>query len=74
MVQVWVFTYNFYKKYTIGGNANYNDLASKNSDDVFITGFNTPNWITNVSFGSREIVKKCRFQYCLEMAEFICLE
>jgi hypothetical protein len=54
-------TYNFYKKYTIGGNVNFNQMKSNNTDDIFVTGFNTPKWSTNLSFGNREIVKNVGF-------------
>jgi hypothetical protein len=29
--------------------------------DVFLTGFNTPDWVVNLSFGNREIVKNFGF-------------
>jgi outer membrane cobalamin receptor len=54
-------TYNFYKKYTIGGNVSYNEMKSNQSNDIFVTGFNTPKWNTNLSFGNREIVKNIGF-------------
>jgi outer membrane receptor protein involved in Fe transport len=54
-------TYNFYKKYIVSGNINYNDIASNRKSDVFVTGFNTPKWIVNLSFGNREIVKNVGF-------------
>jgi iron complex outermembrane recepter protein len=54
-------TYNFYKKYTISGNVNFNQMKSNNSDDIFVTGFNTPKWSTNLSFGNREVVKNIGF-------------
>jgi len=54
-------TYNFYKKYTIGGNVSFNQMKSNSSDDIFVTGFNTPRWNTNLSFGNREIVKNVGF-------------
>ncbi|NML19397.1 TonB-dependent receptor [Pseudoflavitalea sp. G-6-1-2] len=54
-------TWIFYKKFTVGGNVNFNDIVSNKSSDVFITGFNTPKWITNVSFGNREVVKNLGF-------------
>jgi iron complex outermembrane receptor protein len=54
-------TYNFYKKFTISGNANFNELSENSNTDVFLTGFNTPQWVTNLSFGSREIVKNLGF-------------
>jgi len=54
-------TYNFYKKYTISGNVNYNNIRNNAEKDVFVTGFNTPKWATNLSFGNREIVKNVGF-------------
>ncbi|MFL5728097.1 MAG: TonB-dependent receptor [Cytophagaceae bacterium] len=54
-------SYNFYKKYTIGGNLNYNNISQNKNPDVFVTGFNTPKWSTNISFGNREIVKNLGF-------------
>ncbi len=54
-------TYNFYRQFTIAGNVNYNDISENKSKDVFVTGFNTPNWATNISFGNREIVKNLGF-------------
>lgn len=54
-------TYNFYKKYTLSGNINYNDIKSNAEKDVFVTGFNTPRFATNLSFGNREIAKNIGF-------------
>ena len=54
-------TYNFYKKYTISGNVNYNDIVTNDEKDVFVTGFNTPKWATNLSFGNREIFPNIGF-------------
>jgi outer membrane receptor protein involved in Fe transport len=55
-------TYNFYKTFTISGNANYNTLAQdKTKDDALIPGFNTPKWFTNVSIGNRQVVKNVGF-------------
>ncbi|QIX63570.1 TonB-dependent receptor [Hymenobacter sp. BT18] len=54
-------TYNFYQKYTVAGNVNYNNIAANEEKDVFITGFNTPKWTTNLSFGNREIVRNVGF-------------
>ncbi|HTD93829.1 MAG TPA: TonB-dependent receptor [Chitinophagaceae bacterium] len=54
-------TYNFYKKFTIGGNVSYNKMKSTKTSDIFVTGFNTPEWSTNVSFGNREIIKNLGF-------------
>ncbi|MGV3706106.1 MAG: TonB-dependent receptor [Arcticibacter sp.] len=54
-------TYNFFQKYTISGNASYNNISENTQPDVFVTGFNTPKWSTNVSFGNREVVKNLGF-------------
>jgi outer membrane receptor protein involved in Fe transport len=54
-------TYNFYQKFTVAGNVNYNALSANSQADVFVTGFNTPKWATNVSVGNREIVKNFGF-------------
>ncbi len=54
-------TYNFYKKFTVSGNVNYNDIKTNKESDVFVTAFNTPNWIVNLSFGNREVVKNIGF-------------
>lgn len=54
-------TYVFYKKFTIAGNVNLNKMKSNKSDDIFVTGFNTPQWSTNLSFGNREVVKNIGF-------------
>jgi len=54
-------TYNFYKKFTISGNVSYNDIKTNATNDVFVTGFNTPKWATNVSFGNREVVNNVGF-------------
>jgi outer membrane receptor protein involved in Fe transport len=54
-------TYNFYKKFTVSGNLNYNDISENKERDVFVTGFNTPKFATNISFGNREVVKNLGF-------------
>ncbi len=54
-------TYNFYQNFTLAGNINYNAITKNTQPDVFVTGFNTPNWFTNVSFGNREVVKNVGF-------------
>jgi outer membrane receptor protein involved in Fe transport len=54
-------TYNFYQKFTLAGNVNYNALSANSQPDVFVTGFNTPKWATNLSFGNREIVRNFGF-------------
>lgn len=54
-------TYNFYKRFTFSGNINYNNITENKEKDVFVTAFNTPNWITNLSIGNREILKNVGF-------------
>lgn len=50
-----------YKKYTVSGNLNYNNIKTNSTNDVFITAFNTPKWGANISFGNREVVKNFGF-------------
>ena len=54
-------TYNFYKTFTISGNINYNAIKENKNADLFITGFNTPKWTTNLSFGNRAITQNLGF-------------
>jgi iron complex outermembrane receptor protein len=54
-------TYNFFRKFTLSGNVNYNNISVNQTQDVFITAFNTPKWITNFSFANREVVKNLGF-------------
>jgi outer membrane receptor protein involved in Fe transport len=54
-------TWNLYKKYTLSGNFSYNNLKTNETSDIFVTGFNTPKYASNVSFGNREIVKNLGF-------------
>lgn len=54
-------TYNFYQHYTISGNVSFNKLKAQKASDIFVTGFNTPEWSGNVSFGNREVVKNFGF-------------
>jgi outer membrane receptor protein involved in Fe transport len=54
-------TYNFYKKFSLSGNANFNKLSKNPTLDIFLTGFNTPAWVTNISFSNREVVKNVGF-------------
>ena len=53
--------YNIVKNYNVNANVSYNDLASNTNSDLFITSFNTPKWMVNVSIGNREIVKNIGF-------------
>ncbi len=54
-------TYNFYKRFTVSGNVNYNRIKENASPDLFVTGFNTPEWTANVSIGNRAITKNIGF-------------
>jgi outer membrane receptor protein involved in Fe transport len=36
-------------------------MRATGADDIFVTGFNTPRWTTNLSFGNREIAKNTGF-------------
>lgn len=54
-------TYNFYQKYTVAGNVSYNKIKSNAQNDIFVTGFNTPELATNLTIGNREIVKNLGF-------------
>ncbi len=54
-------TYNFFKKYKLSGNISFNKMKANTTNDIFVTGFNTPEWSTNLSFGNREIIKNIGF-------------
>ena len=54
-------TYNFYKTFTISGNVNYNSIKANASSDLFVTGFNTPKFTTNLSIGNRAFTKNMGF-------------
>lgn len=54
-------TYNFYKRYTVSGNVSYNKLQAQKTTDIFLTGFNTPQWSGNFSFGNREVFRNFGF-------------
>jgi iron complex outermembrane receptor protein len=54
-------TYNFYKRYTVNGNINFNNMKASNPNDVFVTGFNTPQWNTALSFGNPQVAKNTGF-------------
>ncbi|MFD0793887.1 TonB-dependent receptor domain-containing protein [Mucilaginibacter litoreus] len=54
-------SYNFYKRYTVSGNVSFNKLKAQKASDIFVTGFNTPEWSGNISFGNREVVKNFGF-------------
>lgn len=54
-------TYNFYKTFTVSGNVNYNKIKGNSTPDLFLTGFNTPEWTTNLSLGNRAVTKNLGF-------------
>ena len=54
-------TYNFYKTFTISGNVNYNSIKANATSDLFVTGFNTPKFTTNLSIGNRAFTKNMGF-------------
>ncbi|SMO67929.1 TonB-dependent receptor [Solitalea koreensis] len=54
-------TYNFYKKYTVSGNVSFNKMQTNATKDIFVTGFNTPEWAANISFGNRAVYKNIGF-------------
>ncbi|MBC7937115.1 MAG: TonB-dependent receptor [Rhizobacter sp.] len=54
-------TYNFYKTFTVSGNFNFNKIKGNDSPDLFITGFNTPRFTSNVSFGNRAVTRNIGF-------------
>jgi len=53
--------YNFYENYNAGFNVSYNDLITNSKSDIFLTSFNTPKWVTNLSFGNRQVIKNVGF-------------
>jgi hypothetical protein len=55
------FLYNFYRRYSFSGNINYNNIKELDAKDIFVTGFNTPLWSTNIAFSNREILKNIGF-------------
>lgn len=54
-------TYNIHKTFTLSGNLNYNKIKGNDRPDLFITGFNTPQWTTNLSFGNRAVTRNIGF-------------
>ncbi|WP_276480036.1 TonB-dependent receptor [Paraflavitalea pollutisoli] len=54
-------TYNFIRTFTISGNLNYNDIKGNATPDLFVTGFNTPRWTSNLSLGNRAITPNIGF-------------
>ena len=53
--------YTLYKKFIVSGNLTFNNLNESKERDVFVTGFNTPRWSSNVSFRNRALFKHTGF-------------
>lgn len=53
--------YSLPENYTISGNLNYNNISENKQSDVFVTGFNTPKWVTNLSLRNRQFIKNTGF-------------
>ncbi|GHN01773.1 membrane protein [Cytophagales bacterium WSM2-2] len=54
--------FNFYKKFTLGGNLSYAALQKVDAKDTGLeTPFNTPRYIANVSFGNRALTERFGF-------------
>jgi len=51
-------TYNFAKGYRVNGNASFAKLQKSANEDGLEDGFNTPQWITNISIFNEDIYKK----------------
>jgi iron complex outermembrane recepter protein len=54
-------SYNFYRKFALSGNANYNTVSKNPNPDIFLTSFNTPKWVTNLTLSNREVIKNLGF-------------
>lgn len=52
---------NFYKTLMGSFNVTYNNITENDNADVFVTAFNTPNWVTNITIGNRELTKHMGF-------------
>lgn len=54
--------YNFYKKFSFGGNVSYSALQKVDSRDTGLeTPFNTPRYIVNLSLSNRQLLKNLGF-------------
>ncbi len=54
-------SYKMLKKYLLSGNVSYAKLQRKSHDDALEDGFNTPEWITNFSFGGNKVLGNLGF-------------
>jgi iron complex outermembrane recepter protein len=67
-------TWIFYKGFKVSGNANYNVLSKNPNPDVFLTGFNTPEWVTNLSVSNRDLFKNFGFNIVWHWQESVLWE
>ena len=49
-------SYNLSQKFIVSGNVSYARLQRTANEDALEDGFNTPQWITNLSFGGNRVV------------------
>lgn len=49
-------SYKLFQKYVLTGNVSYAKLQRTANEDALEDGFNTPQWITNLSFGGNRVV------------------
>jgi outer membrane receptor protein involved in Fe transport len=54
-------SYKLSLNYVLTGNVTYAKLDRKTHDDALEDGFNTPQWITNVSFGGSRVINNFGF-------------
>ncbi len=54
-------TWQLHKTFVLSGNLNYNAIKGNASPDLFVTGFNTPAWTSNISFGNRTVTRNFGF-------------
>lgn len=54
-------SYRFLKNFRVSGNVAYAKLDRKSTNDGLEDGFNTPQWITNVSIGNEKVFRNLGF-------------
>ena len=54
-------TYRMMHKFTLGGNVTYSKLDRTTNNDGLEDGFNTPQWVYNLSFGGERLYGKMGF-------------
>ena len=54
-------SYLFMGRYTLGGNLAYAKLSRTENNDGFEDGFNTPEWISNISFAGEHVIQNLSF-------------